>query len=464
MGDSVVHRHPVFAALILLVVCGFSCVAGDAVAQEWATKMFKDTSHNFGTVAKNAKVEYRFRFYNPYKETVHVAAVSTSCHCTEPEIEKDTVVTYDQGAIVAKFNTRLFSGNHSATITVTIDKPYYAAVLLSVWGDIRGDLEVQSQDGTGAIDFGTIQQGDPAVRRLTVINYSRSDWQISDVRSVNSSYEVQVANGQHSPGRSSYDLVVKLKKDAKPGYLHDPLILVTNDSQTPQFPIEVQGVVQAELNVRPEKLVFGTVEAGQQVTKPLIVTGHKAFNIKSVTCDDESLKDSFKFEIKPGAPRVHMINVTFSAPNKPGKLVKTIKIQTDLGNSLGVNVVAEADVTAAPGATPETPPSDAAAPKNETTKSSTANASSSDDSAAKNVIKLDTGSGLTPSASSVERKNADASVSGTTGSSISAPADGGDASAVKTPARVLKRASEIPNPIRSKGAAPSISENSASLN
>ena len=183
------------------------------------------------------------------------------------------------------------------------------------------------------------------MRKVTVIDYSRSDWQISDVRSVDSSYEVQVANGQHGIGRCLYDLVVKLKKNAKPGYLHDPLILMTNDSQTPQFPIEVQGVVQAELNVRPEKLAFGTVEAGQQITKPLIVTGHRPFNIKSVTCDD----DSFKWEIKPGGRGRTLSMSPSSPPNKPGKLVKTIKIQTDLGNSLGVDVVAEADVTAAAG-------------------------------------------------------------------------------------------------------------------
>ena len=110
--------------------------------------MFKDSSHNFGTVARGTKVEYRFQFYNPYKETIHVAAVSSSCGCTTPEIEQADVKTYDRGAIIAKFNTKSFTGNHSATITVTIDKPYYASVQLNVSGDIRGDIEVQSVDNS----------------------------------------------------------------------------------------------------------------------------------------------------------------------------------------------------------------------------------------------------------------------------------------------------------------------------
>ena len=42
-----------------------------------------------------------------------------------------------------------FTGNHAATLTVTIDRPYYATVQLNVWGDIRGDIEVQSADTSG---------------------------------------------------------------------------------------------------------------------------------------------------------------------------------------------------------------------------------------------------------------------------------------------------------------------------
>ena len=55
------QRHHAFAALVLLLIGSMPVVSREAVAQEWATKMFSETSHNFGTVVHGAKVEYRFQ-------------------------------------------------------------------------------------------------------------------------------------------------------------------------------------------------------------------------------------------------------------------------------------------------------------------------------------------------------------------------------------------------------------------
>ena len=47
-------------------------------AQEWAKKMFPVTQHEFGTVARGSKQEYRFELKNIYKEDVHIAGVESS--------------------------------------------------------------------------------------------------------------------------------------------------------------------------------------------------------------------------------------------------------------------------------------------------------------------------------------------------------------------------------------------------
>src|SRR5438270_8718845 len=209
--------------------------------------MFSESSHDFGTVARGAKVEHRFQFNNPYQETAHVAGVHSSCGCTEPSVTKNELKTYEKSEIVANFNTRSFTGTHSATVTVTFDKPFYAEVQLNVWGDIRGDLTVQPE----MVELGTIDQGQEIDRKLTVTHSGLSDWKILDVRSLNTNYEVEVKNGPKSLGQVSYDLLVHLKKDAPPGYLKDQLILVTNDARVTQFPIEVEGLVKAELTASP---------------------------------------------------------------------------------------------------------------------------------------------------------------------------------------------------------------------
>ena len=80
------RRTRAFVAL-LAGACLTAFVPGNAAcAQDWAKQMFPVTSHNFGTVAKGSKTEYRFRFSNLYKEDVRVVSVRTSCCCTSPVI------------------------------------------------------------------------------------------------------------------------------------------------------------------------------------------------------------------------------------------------------------------------------------------------------------------------------------------------------------------------------------------
>ncbi len=89
--------------------------------QEWATKMFATTSHDFGTVARGQRTEFEFVLENLYVEDVHIASVRASCSCTTPEIKTDTLKTHQKGAILAKYNTAAFLGPKGATLTVIVD-------------------------------------------------------------------------------------------------------------------------------------------------------------------------------------------------------------------------------------------------------------------------------------------------------------------------------------------------------
>ena len=103
-------------------------IAPQASAQQWARKMFKVAKHDFGTVARGSAQQFSFVLTNIYKETVHIVGVRSSCGCTSPKVTKNTLKTYEKGAILAVYNTKSFTGSKSATLTVTIDKPFYAEV------------------------------------------------------------------------------------------------------------------------------------------------------------------------------------------------------------------------------------------------------------------------------------------------------------------------------------------------
>jgi hypothetical protein len=307
-----------------------------APAQEWARKMFDGTSHSFGTVARGAKVEHPFKFKNIYKEDIHVASVRSSCGCTTPVITKQTLKTYEESQVVAQFNTRSFLGEKSATITVVIDRPYYAEVQLHVSGYIRSDVVVEP----GMIDLGSVDQGTAAERRVQVTYAGRDTWQIRDVLSANEHLEAELHETARGNGQVSYSLLVRLKADAPVGYLKDQVTLVTNDSRASQIPIDVEGRVLSELTVSPSSLFMGVMQPGQKRTKQLVIKGKKPFKITAIDCDDEG----FSFDLPETAKQSHLVTVTYVAGDEPGKVSQKIRIETDLEGNTPPEVSAYAEV------------------------------------------------------------------------------------------------------------------------
>jgi hypothetical protein len=62
----------------------------------------------------------------------------------------------------------------------------------------------------------------------------------------------------------------------------------------------------------------------------LVIRADKPFHIKSLVAD----KAAFEIPSLPGeAKQVHVVMVTFVAGAEVGKIVKTIRIETDLGDT-----------------------------------------------------------------------------------------------------------------------------------
>jgi len=319
----------------------FCLVTHAAMAQEWATKLFQESSHDFGTVARAAKSEYVFEMQNIFKEDIHISGVRASCGCVTPSVVKPTLASWEKGGILVVFNTRAFLGPRKATITVTIDRPYYAEVQLSISGFIRGDVVFDP----GTVTFDSVDQGDGAVQTVNVNYAGRSDWQIVDVRSANQSLVVEPIETQRFSGRVGYQLKVHLKPDAPSGYFNDQMVLITNDQQQQQIPLRVEGTVVAPLSVSPAALALGVVQPGQTVTRKLVVRAKRPFRVTKISANG----DGFQFEPSDEAKELHLIPVTFTAGAEPAQVSAEIVIETDLGQESLGTVLATATVQDAEG-------------------------------------------------------------------------------------------------------------------
>jgi hypothetical protein len=324
-GGVFMIRHLVTALLLL------ATAAPLVNAKEWAQKMFKATRHDFGHVAHGSKASFSFEVTNPYEEDVHIADVRTSCGCTTPTITKNTLKSWEKGAILATLNTQSFSGQRSATITVVIDKPYYAEVQLLVTVNIHSDVEFTP----GAVSFGNVDQGTSAEKEVMVTYYGRNTWQVRDVQSANQNLEVELGDPIRQPDRVSYRMVVRLKDSTPPGYLSDSLTLVTNDSRLPSVAVAIEGQVVSPLTVSPASLFVGVLKPGQTVTKQLVVRAKKPFKITSIDGDSDALSFKTPAESKP----VHLVPVTFTAGKEAGEFEQRIEIATDLTSGGKVSCV-----------------------------------------------------------------------------------------------------------------------------
>jgi hypothetical protein len=309
-------------ALVALISLVLAPAAG---AQEWALKVFNTTSHDFGTVAKGSKAEFRFKIKNLYEEDLRILRLESSCGCTTTRISKRDLKTFETAEIIADFNTRDFTGHKTATLKVVLECVSQAEVQLRIAGFIRSDVVTEP----GQIDFGTVDQGVRAEQRLHVTYAGRDDWKILDAKTADPWYEVEMTETERGGGRVSYDLLVRLTGEAPIGYVKDKLVLVTNDAQAREFPIDMQGRITSDITISPAKLFIGVVRPGQKVTKNLVVRGKTPFRILGVECSDKC----FQIEPSKEAKAVHLIPVVFTAGDDPGRVTRTINIRTDHGSA-----------------------------------------------------------------------------------------------------------------------------------
>lgn len=305
------HTKTYLSALLIVMTMPVLAFA------DWASDMFKDTSHNFGMVARGADTRFSFVFVNKYQEDVVIDSVQSTCRCTQPSFQKRVIKTWETGQIDIQLDTHNFYGRKDATVTVRFSKPFYAEVQLHSFCFIRTDVYVEP----GIVAFGTVQQGQPRVAKFRVNYAGRTYWQnwaIRDIQSESSFYRATLKEVQRDYNYVSYDITLTLKENAPEGYLNDFIDIISNDpnpyNQHCQVP--VSGYIIPSVSVKPSPLAFGTVPAGQTVTKTVVLSGQSPFKITEFGTSDERVSA----KISDGQKSVHVIPVTITNNGKDGKI------------------------------------------------------------------------------------------------------------------------------------------------
>ncbi|MBR5243960.1 MAG: DUF1573 domain-containing protein, partial [Thermoguttaceae bacterium] len=330
-------RSLVFAALLFLLPLPSLYAQQQS---EWAVKMFSELgtvrTHDFGSVALHAEVERRFAFKNIYKEDVVISSVSSNCGCTKASASKTRIRSGETAEIIARVDTsgRQHTKGRKATITVVFSKPALAEVQMQVKTYIRADVGFDP----GSIEFGTTTQGKSVVKRAYLQYEGRSDWALIGVQKTNPGIRAEAREARRTATGVVYEILVELKANAEPGYIHDLLKFKTNDPDpaTASIFLPIRGVVTAPLTAKPSYLQLGVVPKNTTVTKNLVVCGATPFQVLRVDSKDKRM--SF---LKTDLSRtVHVIPVTFHAGDQTGAISETIVVATSQRNEAPLRVVA----------------------------------------------------------------------------------------------------------------------------
>lgn len=331
MGTRSAHR-PYFSLLAggLFALAGSAAWVGPAAAQSpplrdgsgppWALEMFSETKHDFGPVARGAEVKTKITVTNIYKEDVHIASVSPSCSCTTVQTPTKTLLkTRETAEIEFSMDTRRFIRHKDAVVTVRFDAPQFAEVQIPIQMYVRTDVVLEP----GGANFGPVDFGKGATQTLRIDYAGRPDWKILESKTANPHLDVRLEEKDRTGGTVSYLLTVGLKPSAPAGSFRGLIQLVTDDAINPFIPVLAEARVEAEFTATDVQL--GTVEVGAKKPVNAVIRGKRPFAIESIECESED--EAFAVRLAEGEKPVHVLPLTFTAPDKPGRYQETFTVK-----------------------------------------------------------------------------------------------------------------------------------------
>ncbi|MFI2743887.1 DUF1573 domain-containing protein [Zhouia sp. PK063] len=123
--------------LMMLFVVALTSVAVHA-QQKVAKIEFKETTIDYGDIAKGSNGERTFEFTNTGAAPLIITDVKSSCGCTVPSWTKDPVAPGKKGEIKVKYNTNIVGPIRKTIIVMSnADTP-------NVPLKIKGTVEAQS--------------------------------------------------------------------------------------------------------------------------------------------------------------------------------------------------------------------------------------------------------------------------------------------------------------------------------
>jgi len=305
-----------------LVLVAALSAAESASASTWAQGLFDETSKDFGSVPRGPLLTHHFRVVNRTKQPVNISSVRPSCGCVTVTAMKTRLEPNEETTIYATMDTTRFTGPKQVTIFVQFDSPQFDEVRLYVQANGRSDFVVSPD----ALALGQVKRGVEGSASVTVTFYGQNGVKILKALGESNYVQASFAEEKRTEYEVAYKLTAKVRSDTPVGKWYTDVWLTTNMTSLTKVRVPLTVEVESPLTVSPALLALGTVKAGEQVERRVIVRGVKPFKITEVQGVNGEL------QVKPSsedAKEVHVLTIRLQ-PTKAGLLDKTLRVVTDL--------------------------------------------------------------------------------------------------------------------------------------
>jgi hypothetical protein len=321
-------------ALLTLAALLFTVPSASAQSPEWADKLFakEGTSHNFGTVPHGAVMKHRFPITNIYAVPLQVMSSRVSCGCVTVVPAQSVLQPKESSYVDVTMDARRFTGHKVVSIYVTVGPQYVSTATLQVSAQSRADVVLNP----GELNFGVVSAGQGPTQAIDIEYAGVLDWRITGLVEPNQPISTRLEEVYRRPGQVGYRLHVTIKPDAAAGSYNFEQLLRTNDPASPLLPVQVDFTVQAPLAVVPGKVHLGTVGAGQESTRRVVVRGSKPFRILGV----EGMGDGLDIEFPDSPNMVQVVTIRWK-PSKGGELRRDLRVKSDLDGGAVATVTVE---------------------------------------------------------------------------------------------------------------------------
>ncbi|PLW94996.1 MAG: hypothetical protein C0592_01160 [Marinilabiliales bacterium] len=339
----------------LLILVPFLWLTFSGFAQKKPTAQFDKKVHDYGVIKEeDGPAKSIFTVTNIGDDTLRITGVRPSCGCTASNYTKEGIPPGGKGTIEAIYNPANRPGNFNKAVTVTLNDPDNATVVLSIKGKVTPKPKTKADfypNKLGNLRFKTnhlaLQEiKDTEVKQDTFWLYNESKTAINiKFNNLPEHIKVVIKDPVMQPDMESFIAITYdagAKKDY--GYVFDKFFLSTDDTEQPEKLLYVSAnIVQdfswmtekqlkkaAHIEFETETFDFGTVKSGDKVEYSFVYTNTGKSTLKilktKASCGCTATEPT-ALELKK--KKSGEIKIVFNTSGRKGKQHKTVTVITN---------------------------------------------------------------------------------------------------------------------------------------